>query len=84
MYLQKTLEYGIDIRYIDLEKNFSKNELIGLYKMQEEASQDESEESEKSEKDEYTDYWFGAKAGNMHVDESELIPKYIYIYIYMQ
>ena len=30
-------------RYIDLEKNFSKNELIELYKMQEEESQDQTQ-----------------------------------------
>lgn len=67
-------------RYIDLEKCFSKDELIELYMMQKESSQDESEASEKSEKDEYTDYYIGAKTGNMYVDESELIPQKIYIY----
>ena len=67
-------------RYIDLEKNFSKNELIELYKMQEEESQDQTQTMKKTESDEFIDYWLGAKTGNMYVNESELIPKNIYIY----
>lgn len=60
-------------RYIDLEKNFSKNELIELYKMQEEESQDQTQTMKKTESDEFIDYWLGAKTGNMYVNESELM-----------